>query len=409
MSKSLSDKFIELEEKYGAHNYHPLPVVLKKGEGVYVWDVEGEKYFYFLSDYSAVNQGHCHPKIIKALNDQASTLTLTSRAFYNDILGEYEKFITEFFGYDKVLPMNTGVEGGETAVKLARKWAYLNKGIPKNKAKIIFVQGNFWGRTLAAISSSDDPLSTKDFGPFMPGYEIIPYNDLSSLEESLKDPNIAAFMVEPIQGEAGVVVPDDDYLFKAYELCKKNNVLFIADEVQTGIARTGKLICCDHHGFKPDILILGKALSGGVFPVSAVLSSNEVMLTIKPGEHGSTFGGNPLGCKVAMAALSIIKDENLSKNSELMGNYFREKLNKYIIKSKIIKLVRGKGLLNAIVINDHEESNTAWDICLKLKENGLLAKPTHGNIIRFAPPLIINKNQIDQAVDIIIKSVKVYE
>jgi len=409
MSKSLSNKFIELEEKYGAHNYHPLPVVLKKGEGVYVWDVEGEKYFDFLSAYSAVNQGHCHPKIIKALNDQASTLTLTSRAFYNDILGEYEKFITEFFGYDKVLPMNTGVEGGETAVKLARKWAYLNKGIPKNKAKIIFVQGNFWGRTLAAISSSDDPLSTKDFGPFMPGYEIIPYNDLISLEESLKDPNVAAFMVEPIQGEAGVVVPDEDYLFKAYELCKKNNVLFIADEVQTGIARTGKLICCDHHGFKPDILILGKALSGGVFPVSAVLSSDEVMLTIKPGEHGSTFGGNPLGCKVAMAALRVIKDENLSKNSELMGNYFREKLNRYIVKSKIIKLVRGKGLLNAIVINDHEESNTAWDICLKLKENGLLAKPTHGNIIRFAPPLIINKNQIDQAVDIIIKSVKGYE
>ena len=409
MSESLSNKFIELEEKYGAHNYHPLPVVLKKGEGVYVWDVEGEKYFDFLSAYSAVNQGHCHPKIIKALNDQASTLTLTSRAFYNDILGEYEKFITEFFGYDKVLPMNTGVEGGETAVKLARKWAYLNKGIPKNKAKIIFVQGNFWGRTLAAISSSDDPLSTKDFGPFMPGYEIIPYNDLISLEESLKDPNVAAFMVEPIQGEAGVVVPDEDYLFKAYELCKKNNVLFIADEVQTGIARTGKLICCDHHGFKPDILILGKALSGGVFPVSAVLSSDEVMLTIKPGEHGSTFGGNPLGCKVAMAALRVIKDENLSKNSELMGNYFREKLNRYIVKSKIIKLIRGKGLLNAIVINDHEESNTAWDICLKLKENGLLAKPTHGNIIRFAPPLIINKNQIDQAVDIIIKSVKGYE
>ena len=409
MNDSLSNNFIELEEKYGAHNYHPLPVVLKKGEGVYVWDVEGEKYFDFLSAYSAVNQGHCHPKIIKALIDQASTLTLTSRAFHNDILGEYEKFITEFFGYDKVLPMNTGVEGGETAVKLARKWGYLSKGIPKNKGKIIFVQGNFWGRTLAAISSSDDPLSTNDFGPFMPGYEIIPYNDLSSLEESLKDPNVAAFMVEPIQGEAGVVVPDDDYLFKAYELCKKNNVLFIADEVQTGIARTGKLICCDHHGFKPDILILGKALSGGVFPVSAVLSSNEVMLMIKPGEHGSTYGGNPLGCKVAMAALSVIKDENLSKNSELMGNYFREKLNKYIIKSKIINLVRGKGLLNAIVINDHEESNTAWDICLRLKENGLLAKPTHGNIIRFAPPLIINKNQIDQAVDIIIKSVKVYE
>lgn len=382
---------------------------MKKGEGVYVWDVEDKKYFDFLSAYSAVNQGHCHPKIIKALTDQASKLTLTSRAFYNDVLGEYEKFITEFFGYDKVLPMNTGVEGGETAVKLARKWAYLSKGVPKNKAKIIFVQGNFWGRTLAAISSSDDPLSTNDFGPFMPGYEVIPYNDLSSLEESLKDPNVAAFMVEPIQGEAGVVVPDDDYLLKAYELCKINNVLFIADEVQTGIARTGKLICCDHHGFKPDILILGKALSGGVFPVSAVLSSDEVMLTIKPGEHGSTFGGNPLGCKVAMAALSVIRDEDLSKNSELMGAYFREKLNKYIIKSKIIKLVRGKGLLNAIVINDREESNTAWNICLKLKENGLLAKPTHGNIIRFAPPLIINKNQIDQAVDIIIKSVKSYE
>ena len=409
MSESLSNKFIELEEKYGAHNYHPLPVVLKKGEGVYVWDVEDKKYFDFLSAYSAVNQGHCHPKIIKALTDQASKLTLTSRAFYNDVLGEYEKFITEFFGYDKVLPMNTGVEGGETAVKLARKWAYLSKGVPKNKAKIIFVQGNFWGRTLAAISSSDDPLSTNDFGPFMPGYEVIPYNYLSSLEESLKDPNVAAFMVEPIQGEAGVVDPDDDYLLKAYELCKINNVLFIADEVQTGIARTGKLICCDHHGFKPDILILGKALSGGVFPVSAVLSSDEVMLTIKPGEHGSTFGGNPLGCKVAMAALSVIRDEDLSKNSELMGAYFREKLNKYIIKSKIIKLVRGKGLLNAIVINDREESNTAWNICLKLKENGLLAKPTHGNIIRFAPPLIINKNQIDQAVDIIIKSVKSYE
>jgi len=409
MSNSQSNKFIELEDKFGAHNYHPLPVVLKKGKGVYVWDVEGEKYFDFLSAYSAVNQGHCHPKIIKALIDQASTLTLTSRAFYNDVLGEYEKFITEFFGYDKVLPMNTGVEGGETAVKLARKWAYLNKGVPKNKAKIIFVQGNFWGRTLAAISSSDDPLSTNDFGPFMPGYEIIPYNDLSSLEESLKDPNVAAFMVEPVQGEAGVVVPDDDYLLKAFELCKKNNVLFIADEVQTGIARTGKLICCDHHGFKPDILILGKALSGGVFPVSAVLSSNEVMLTIKPGEHGSTFGGNPLGCKVAMAALSVIKDENLCKNSELMGVYFRKKLNEYILKSKIIKLIRGKGLLNAIVINDQEESNTAWNICVKLKENGLLAKPTHGNIIRFAPPLIITKNQIDQAVDIIIKSVKSYE
>ena len=409
MNLILSKKFIDLEQKYGAHNYHPLPVVLSRGEGVYVWDVDDKKYFDFLSAYSAVNQGHCHPKIIKALVDQASKLTLTSRAFYNDVLGDYEKFVTEFFGYDRLLPMNTGVEGGETAVKLARKWAYLKKGVEKNKAKIIFVQGNFWGRTLAAISSSNDPLSTDGFGPFMPGYEIIPYNDLSSLEEAVKDPNVAAFMVEPIQGEAGVVVPDDDYLLKAYELCKKNNVLFIADEVQTGIARTGKLICCDHHGFKPDLLILGKALSGGVYPVSAVLTSNEIMLTIKPGEHGSTYGGNPLGCKVAMAALRIVKDEMLAENADLMGNYFREKLNQYISKSNIIKLIRGKGLLNAIVINDDEDSNTAWDICLKLKENGLLAKPTHGNIIRFAPPLIINKNQIDQAVKIIIKSVYEYE
>ena len=409
MNLILSKKFIDLEQQYGAHNYHPLPVVLSRGEGVYVWDVDDKKYFDFLSAYSAVNQGHCHPKIIKALVDQASKLTLTSRAFYNDVLGDYEKFVTEFFGYDRLLPMNTGVEGGETAVKLARKWAYLKKGVEKNKAKIIFVQGNFWGRTLAAISSSNDPLSTDGFGPFMPGYEIIPYNDLSSLEEAVKDPNVAAFMVEPIQGEAGVVVPDDDYLLKAYELCKKNNVLFIADEVQTGIARTGKLTCCDHHGFKPDLLILGKALSGGVYPVSAVLTSNEIMLTIKPGEHGSTYGGNPLGCKVAMAALRIVKDEMLAENADLMGNYFREKLNQYISKSNIIKLIRGKGLLNAIVINDDEDSNTAWDICLKLKENGLLAKPTHGNIIRFAPPLIINKNQIDQAVEIIIKSVYEYE
>ena len=409
MNLILSKKFIDLEQQYGAHNYHPLPVVLSRGEGVYVWDVDDKKYFDFLSAYSAVNQGHCHPKIIKALVDQASKLTLTSRAFYNDVLGDYEKFVTKFFGYDRLLPMNTGVEGGETAVKLARKWAYLKKGVEKNKAKIIFVQGNFWGRTLAAISSSNDPLSTDGFGPFMPGYEIIPYNDLSSLEEAIKDPNVAAFMVEPIQGEAGVVVPDDDYLLKAYELCKKNNVLFIADEVQTGIARTGKLTCCDHHGFKPDLLILGKALSGGVYPVSAVLTSHEIMLTIKPGEHGSTYGGNPLGCKVAMAALRIVKDEMLAENADLMGNYFREKLNQYILKSNIIKLIRGKGLLNAIVINDDEDSNTAWDICLKLKENGLLAKPTHGNIIRFAPPLIINKNQIDQAVEIIIKSVYEYE
>ena len=341
--------------------------------------------------------------------DQASKLTLTSRAFFNDVLGEYEKFVTDFFGYDRLLPMNTGVEGGETAIKLARKWAYLNKGVPKNKAKIIFVEGNFWGRTLAAISSSNDPLSTKDFGPFMPGYEIIPYNDIDALKIALSDPNVAAFMVEPIQGEAGVVVPDENYLIDAFNLCKKSNVLFIADEVQTGIARTGKLLCCDHHGFKPDILILGKALSGGVFPVSAVLSSDEIMLTIKPGEHGSTFGGNPLGCKVAIAALKVVKDEDLCQNAELMGIHFRKKINDYIKNSNAIKLIRGKGLLNAIVINDSEESDTAWNICLKLKENGLLAKPTHGNIIRFAPPLTIVKSEMNQAINIIIDSIKGFE
>ena len=409
MSLDKTDFYIDLEDKYGAHNYHPLPVVLERGEGIYVWDVNDKKYFDFLSAYSAVNQGHCHPSIIKALTDQSKKLTLTSRAFYNNVLGEYEKFITDFFGYERVLPMNTGVEGGETAVKLARKWAYEVKGVVKNKAKIIFVTGNFWGRTLAAISSSNDPSSTTNFGPFMPGYEIIPYNDIDALKKSLKDPNVAAFMVEPIQGEAGVVVPDDSYLKQAFDLCKKNNVLFIADEVQTGIARTGKMICCDHHDFKPDILILGKALSGGVFPVSAVLSTHEIMLTIKPGEHGSTYGGNPLGCKVAIAALKVIRDENLCENSLLMGNLFREELNKYIEKSKIVKLVRGKGLLNAIVINDSEDSDTAWEICLKLKENGLLAKPTHGNIIRFAPPLTINKAQIIKAVDIIISSLKYFE
>lgn len=409
MSHSFSEKYIQLEEEFGAHNYHPLPVVLKKGKGVYVWDVDDKKYFDFLSAYSAVNQGHCHPKIINALMDQASKLTLTSRAFHNDVLGEYEKFVTDFFGYDRLLPMNTGVEGGETAIKLARKWAYLNKGVPKNKAKIIFVEGNFWGRTLAAISSSNDPLSTKDFGPFMPGYEIIPYNDIDALKIALNDPHIAAFMVEPIQGEAGVVVPDENYLIDAFNLCKKSNVLFIADEVQTGIARTGKLLCCDHHGFKPDILILGKALSGGVFPVSAVLSSDEIMLTIKPGEHGSTFGGNPLGCKVAIAALKVVKDEDLCQNAELMGIHFRKKINDYIKNSNAIKLIRGKGLLNAIVINDSEESDTAWNICLKLKENGLLAKPTHGNIIRFAPPLTIVKSEINQAINIIIDSIKGFE
>jgi len=409
MSKDITNYFIKLEDEYGAHNYHPLPVVLKKGSGVYVWDVNDKKYFDFLSAYSAVNQGHCHPKITKALVDQSSKLTLTSRAFFNNVLGEYEKFITDFFGYDRVLPMNTGVEGGETAIKLARKWAYEIKGVPSNKAKIIFVTGNFWGRTLAAISSSNDPTSTTNFGPFMPGYEIIPYNNINALKKALKDPCVAGFMVEPIQGEAGVVVPDENYLLDAYKLCRQHNVLFIADEVQTGIARTGKMLCCDHHGFKPDILILGKALSGGVFPVSAVLSSHEIMLTIKPGEHGSTYGGNPLACQVAIAALKVIKDEDLCKNSELMGEYFRTELKKYISKSKTVKLVRGKGLLNAIVINDHPESDTAWKICLNLKENGLLAKPTHGNIIRFAPPLTIKKEEIELAVKIIISSLKEFE
>jgi len=404
-----SEEIIKIEHLYGAHNYHPLPVVLKRGEGVYLWDVEGKKYYDFLSAYSAVNQGHCHPKIISALIDQSKELTLTSRAFHNNVLGEYEKFITGFFGYDKVLPMNTGVEGGETAIKLARKWGYEIKKIPKNKAKIIFVEGNFWGRTLGAISSSTDPSSTNGFGPFMPGYEIIPYNDLKSLEKSLKDPNVAGFMVEPIQGEAGVVVPDENYLPEAFKLCKKNNVLFIADEVQTGIGRTGKMLCCDHFGIKPDILILGKALSGGVFPVSAILSSNEIMLTIKPGEHGSTFGGNPLACKVAIAALNVIKEEELAHNADKLGIIFREKLNKYIKGSSIVQSVRGKGLLNAIIINDDNDSNIAWNICLKMASKGLLAKPTHGNIIRFAPPLIINKNQLDNCITIIISALKEFE
>lgn len=409
MHQTLSEKAIEIENEFGAHNYHPLPVVLNKGEGVHVWDLEGKKYYDFLSAYSAVNQGHCHPKIIQALVDQSSKLTLTSRAFHNDVLGQYEKFITSFFGYEKVLPMNTGVEGGETAVKLARKWGYEVKKIPKDRAKIIFVEGNFWGRTLGAISSSTDPSSTSGFGPFMPGYEIIPYNDIDALKASLSDPNVAAFMVEPIQGEAGVVVPDDDYLISAYNLCKENNVLFIADEVQTGIGRTGKMLCCDHHGFKPDILILGKALSGGVFPVSAILSSNEIMLTIKPGEHGSTFGGNPLGCKVAMAALEVVRDEELVKNAEYLGSIFRDQINKYIETSNIAKLVRGKGLLNAIVINDSEDSDTALNICKSMSSKGLLAKPTHGNIIRFAPPLVINEDQLLSALSIIKETLKEFE
>ena len=404
-----SKSIIDLEYKYGAHNYHPLPVVLEKGEGVFLWDVEGKKYYDFLSAYSAVNQGHCHPKIISALVNQSNKLTLTSRAFHNNILGQYEKFITEFFGYDKVLPMNTGVEGGETAVKLARKWGYEVKKVADDSAKIIFVEGNFWGRTLGAISSSTDPSSTNGFGPFMPGYEIIPYNDIESLKDSLKDPNVVAFMVEPIQGEAGVVVPDDDYLKKAYDLCKESNVLFIADEVQTGIGRTGKMLCCEHHGFKPDILILGKALSGGVFPVSAILASDEVMLTIKPGEHGSTFGGNPVACEVAIAALNVIRDEKLAENADKMGFIFREKLQSYINGSKIVEEIRGKGLLNAVIINDEENSDIAWNICLKMAQNGLLAKPTHGNIIRFAPPLIINEEQLNNCIDIIISSLKDFE
>ena len=403
-----SNTLMKLEDQYGAHNYHPLPVVLDRGEGVYVWDCEGKKYFDFLSAYSAVNQGHCHPKIINALVEQSKKLTLTSRAFYNSKLGEYEKFMCNLFGYDKVLPMNTGVEGGETANKLARKWGYMKKGIEENKARIIFANGNFWGRTLAAISSSDDPVSYKGFGPYMPGYDLIPYNDLNALENELKDPNVAAFMVEPIQGEAGVVVPDNGYLEGVRKLCDKYNVLFIADEVQTGIARTGRMLATDYEDAKPDILILGKALSGGVFPVSAVFANDEVMLCIKPGEHGSTFGGNPLACAVAKAALEVVIEENLASNAEKLGSYFRKKMNEYISKSDLVTLVRGKGLLNAIVINDDEKSSTAWDLCVKMKMNGLLAKPTHGNIIRFAPPLVINKDQLDTCIDIIISSIEEY-
>ena len=398
----ISQDYIALEKQYGAHNYHPLPVVLSRGRGVFLWDVEGKKYYDFLSAYSAVNQGHCHPKIIGELNKQSSTLTLTSRAFHNDTLGEYEKYITSYFGYDKVLPMNTGVEGGETANKLARKWGYIKKGIPNNKARIIFVKGNFWGRTLAAISSSDDPTSYEGFGPYMPGYDLIPYNDLDALENELKDPNVAAFMVEPIQGEAGVIVPSPGYLSGVRKLCTKYNVLFIADEVQTGIARTGKLLATDYEDARPDILILGKALSGGVFPVSAVLADDEIMMCIKPGEHGSTYGGNPLANKVAIAALEVVKNENLAENSRILGEILRKELNE--IKSNMISLVRGKGLLNAIVINPTNNKD-AWDVCLKLRDNGLLAKPTHGNIIRFAPPLTITEEQLMDCVSIIRKTI----
>ena len=410
MKSSLISKFFfDLEHKYGAHNYKPLPVVLSRGEGIYLWDIHSKKYFDFLSAYSAVNQGHCNPKILEALNIQANKLTLTSRAFYNDVLGDYEKYITNIFKYDKVLPMNTGVEGGETAIKLARKWGYLIKKIPKNKARVVFATGNFWGRTLAAISSSDDPLSYSDFGPYMPGYDIIPYNDLNSLEEKLKNPETTAFMVEPIQGEAGVIVPDDGYLASVRFLCTKYNVLFIADEVQTGLGRTGKMLATDYEKARPDILILGKALSGGVIPASAVLADDEIMLCIKPGEHGSTFGGNPLASSVCHAALKIIIDEKLSENSYLLGKRFRKSLNSYVEKSSIVLKIRGKGLLNAIEIDNRSDKEIAWKICLELKNNGLLAKPTHGNIIRFAPPLVITEKQLDQCIGIIIHTLETFE
>jgi ornithine--oxo-acid transaminase len=393
--------YLELEEKYGAHNYHPLPVVLTRGEGVYLWDVEGRRYFDFLSGYSAVNQGHCHPRIINALMEQAQKLTLTSRAFHSDQLGEFEKYITQYFAYDKVLPMNSGVEAVETAIKLARRWGYKVKGVEENKAKIIVVDHNFHGRTTTVISFSSDPSSFRDFGPYMSGFSSIPYNDLQALQGALKDENVVGFLVEPIQGEAGVVVPDDGYLSQAAALCKAANVLFMADEIQTGLCRTGRMLACDHENVRPDILILGKALSGGVLPVSAVLADDPVMLTIKPGEHGSTYGGNPLACKVAVAALEVLKDERLAENAAELGQYFRDQLTR--LKHPYIDTVRGKGLLNAIVVK-HKEKDAAWKLCFELKENGLLAKPTQGDKIRFAPPLVITKQQIDDCVDIIEKS-----
>lgn len=406
VTRTLSEKtqqYLQLEERFGAHNYHPLPVVLEKGEGVFLWDVDGKRYYDFLSGYSAVNQGHCHPRIISALVEQSKKLTLTSRAFHSNLLGEYAKFITGYFGYDKVLPMNTGVEGGETAIKLARRWGYVKKGISENQAKIIFAEGNFWGRTLAAISSSTDPSSYKAFGPYMPGFELVPYNDLVSLEKAFQDKNVAAFMVEPIQGEAGVVVPDEGYLKGIRALCDEYNVLLIADEIQTGLCRTGKMLACDHENVRPDILILGKALSGGVLPVSAVLADDEIMMNIKPGEHGSTYGGNPLACAVAMEALKVLKEEQLAENAEAMGKLLRSELEK--LKSPFIITIRGKGLLNAIVIGGADKEK-AWELCLDLKENGLLAKPTHDDKIRFAPPLIITKEQIKECVGIIGKSLE---
>jgi len=398
--------YIQREDQYGAHNYHPLPVVLDRGEGVYVWDVEGKRYYDFLSAYSAVNQGHSHPRIVGAMTEQAGKLALTSRAFYNSVLGEYEQYITNYFGYDKVLPMNSGAEGDETALKLCRKWAYEKKGIAENQAKIIVCEGNFHGRTITIISMSTDPDSYKGFGPYTPGFVTIPYNDTDALAKALEDPDVAGFLVEPIQGEAGVYVPDDGYLRKAYQLCKEKNVLFIADEVQTGLARTGKLLACDHEGVRPDILILGKALSGGVYPVSAVLADDAIMLCIKPGEHGSTYGGNPVAAKVAIAALEVIKEEKLAERAQVLGEKFRAELKK--IDSPMVELVRGKGLLNAIVIKP-TKGKTAWDVCLALKENGLLAKPTHQHIIRFAPPLVITEEQLMETVQIITRTIHAFE
>ena len=401
-----AQEFIDREARYGAHNYHPLPVVLERGEGIYVWDTDGKKYFDFLSAYSAVNQGHCHPKIVKAMTDQAQKLALTSRAFYNDVLGEWEEFVTRFFGYDKVLPMNTGAEADETALILCRKWAYMNKGVPDGKAKIIVCDGNFHGRTITIVSLSNDPESYAGYGPFTPGFIKIPYNDIPALEKALQDPDVAGFLLEPIQGEAGVFVPDEGYLKKAYELCKSKNVLFIADEVQTGIARTGRLLACDHEGVHPDILVLGKAMSGGMMPVSCVLANDDIMLCIKPGEHGSTYGGNPIAARVSIAALEVVRDEKLAENAEKLGQVFRDRISK--IHSDMIELVRGKGLLNAVVIKP-KNGKTAWDVCLKLRDKGLLAKPTHQHIIRFAPPLVINKMELMEAIGIIENTIAEFE
>ena len=401
-----AQEFIDREARYGAHNYHPLPVVLERGEGIYVWDTDGKKYFDFLSAYSAVNQGHCHPKIVKAMTDQAQKLALTSRAFYNDVLGEWEEFVTRFFGYDKVLPMNTGAEADETALKLCRKWAYMKKGVPDGKAKIIVCDGNFHGRTITIVSLSNDPESYAGYGPFTPGFIKIPYNDIPALEKALQDPDVAGFLLEPIQGEAGVFVPDEGYLKKAYELCKSKNVLFIADEVQTGIARTGRLLACDHEGVHPDILVLGKAMSGGMMPVSCVLANDDIMLCIKPGEHGSTYGGNPIAARVSIAALEVVRDEKLAENAEKLGQVFRDRISK--IHSDMIELVRGIGLLNAVVIKP-KNGKTAWDVCLKLRDKGLLAKPTHQHIIRFAPPLVINKMELMEAIGIIENTIAEFE